>query len=246
VTRSSLAIGPGLALALALAVAAAAAGCADPPVDGRGAVRVLAPNGDVTLVAGELAVVRWQRGSDAAGAAMTVELLDDAGAVAMVIAPAIEDVDELSWYPPGVAAASAFRVRVVARSGTEAVGEDSSDAAFTIAPPAGLSFARDVQPIFTARCTTQFCHGHESQVALLDLSAGRSHAALVEVPSATAACRAFVRVRAGMPEASYLLWKLTGSGTCLAGVRMPKDAAALGAAELSTIRGWISEGARAN
>lgn len=120
------------------------------------------------------------------------------------------------------------------------------DAAPAIDAPDGVSLARDVQPIFTARCATRFCHDHATQAAVLDLSAGAAHGALVGVPSQTAACSAFVRVRAGLPEQSYLLWKLAGAGACLFGVRMPKDAPALAEAELNVIRGWIAEGARPN
>ena len=52
---------------------------------------------------------------------------------------------------------------------------------------AGVSLARDLQPVFTARCTTQFCHGTASQVALLHLAPGFTHGSLVDVSSRTSA-----------------------------------------------------------
>jgi len=75
---------------------------------------------------------------------------------------------------------------------------------------------------------------------------GFAHGSLVEVGSQSSACNAYKRVRPGLPDQSYLLWKLAGSGPCLAGVRMPKGAAALPAAEISLIRDWITAGAKNN
>lgn len=204
---------------------------------------VLAPNGGEALVAAEPFMLRWSA-LPPAGPPFDVELVDAAGA-ATVIARDVAETS-LAWAPPGVAATGGFRVRVTAKGGDGAV-DDSSDAEFTISPPAtGTSLARDVQPIFTMRCNTRFCHGPESQVALLNLGPGAAHAALVDVMSASLACRAQIRVRPGMPDQSYLVWKLAGAGPCLTGVRMPKDAPALPAAELNVIRAWISEGAKHN
>jgi hypothetical protein len=230
VLRTSLALGCSLVIA-----------CGDPTSggpDGGGGVIVLAPNGGEALTAAEPFEIRWQ-GAD--GLPCDVELVGAAGAT--TIGSGVT-ASSLVWSPPGVAAAAEFRVRVVASAGPL---EDTSDAAFTISPPAvGVSLARDVQPVFTTRCTTRFCHGMESQVALLNLAAGAAHGALVEVASASAACRAFLRVKPGQADQSYLIWKLTGAGTCVSGVRMPKDAPALPAAELNLIRTWITEGAKPN
>jgi hypothetical protein len=232
--------------ALALLLAA----CGAPAVDGSLAVTVVAPNGGEVLVAAEPFELRWttsgaaELGVDGAALVSDVALVDEGGGT-IAIAEGITG-SSLTWAPPGVAAATRYRLRVTARAGS-ASASDSSDDAFTVAPPDGaVSLARDVQPIFTLRCATRFCHEHATQAAILDLSVGAARAALVDVPSATAACRTFIRVRPGMPDQSYLVWKLAGAGTCLAGVRMPKDAAPLSATELALVRGWIGEGARPN
>lgn len=127
------------------------------------------------------------------------------------------------------------------------MGTDAADAPRPVDAPAGPGLARDVQPIFTARCAVRFCHDHATQANVLDLSEGAAHAALVDVRSQTAACGAFVRVRPGRPDESYLVWKLAGGGGgCLTGLRMPKNAPPLSEAETSVIRGWIAAGAPAN
>lgn len=222
--------------------------CSDPTAggpDGGLAVTVLAPNGGEALTAAEPIDLRWHL-SAAEALPCDVDLLAADGTKVATIAAGVTD-RSLAWSPPGVAATTEFRVRITARAGDGSSVEDSSDAAFTVNPPAvGVSLARDVQPIFTLRCTTRFCHGVESQVALLNLAPGAAHGALVGVVSAAGACHTFVRVRPGLPDQSYLIWKLAGSGACLAGGRMPKDAPALSAAELTSIRTWIAEGAKPN
>ena len=216
--------------------------CLDPDTgdDAPPGLTVLAPNGGEALVAAEPFELRWSATAPAVPP-FDVALVDGAGAI-LPIASGVEG-SGLSWAPPGVAAPTSYRLRVTASGGAE----DASDAEFTVSPPAsGTSLARDVQPIFTARCTTTACHGAASQVALLNLAPGASHGALVDVRSATAACGAQVRVRPGQPDQSYLLWKLAGAGPCFTGVRMPKNAAALAAAEVNVIRAWIAEGAKHN
>ena len=221
--------------------------CGDPTASGPDAgfgVTVLTPNGGEALIAAEPVELRW-RLSAAEALPCDVDLLGADGTKVATIAAGVT-ASTLAWSPPGVVAATEFRIRVTAHD-VDGTAEDSSDAAFTVNPPSvGFSLARDVQPIFTLRCTTRFCHGVESQVALLNLAPGASHGALVDVVSATAACHTFVRVRPALPDQSYLIWKLAGGGACLSGGRMPKDAPALTAAELTSIRTWIAEGAKPN
>ena len=225
----------------------ALAACGEPTPggpDARLAVTVVSPNGGEALIAAEAIELAWAL-APAEAVPCDVELIDGEGR-ATTIAAGVTAMS-LTWSPPGVAAPAPFRIRVTARAVDGLTVEDASDEAFTISPPAtGVSLARDVQPIFTAGCTTRFCHGADSQVALLNLSAGAAHGALVGVGSVAAACSAQVRVRPGQPDQSYLLWKLAGAGPCVAGVRMPKGAAALAAGEVNVIRTWIAEGARPN
>ena len=93
-----------------------------------------------------------------------------------------------------------------------------------------MSFSRDVQPIFDARCTA--CH--PISYPYLDLRAGRSYDDLVGVPSAIDP--ALERVLPGRPELSDLL----------AHHPDPSNAGLLGERERSVIRQWIEQGAERN
>ncbi len=214
-------------------------------------VTVGAPDGGEALTAAEPVTITWTV-ADPAGRPLVVDVVTvaEGGATAVVasgVAVAAGAAGAVTWAPPGVAAPTQLKIRITATAADGAVASDESDAVFTVSPPAtGVSLARDLQPVFTARCTTQFCHGTASQVALLHLAPGFTHGALVDVNSQSSACNAYKRVRPGQPDQSYLLWKLAGSGPCLAGVRMPKGAAALAPAEISLIRNWITAGARNN
>lgn len=107
-----------------------------------------------------------------------------------------------------------------------------------IAPGGGtvpVSYADDVQPIWSAHCTG--CHGG---TAGLELGAPDSRANLVGVASAN---WGGVLVVAGDPAASILYRKLTGDGGV--GDRMPQGGA-LGAGDIETVRRWIAEGAPDN
>lgn len=111
-------------------------------------------------------------------------------------------------------------------------------------------FAR-VQAIFDASCTR--CHapggiGYNQTGGAanggLDLTAGSSHAALVDRPTfqlPTVDPR--WRVRPGEADSSYILEKIS-SATPKAGSRMPQDGPPyLSAPEIETIRAWIADGA---
>jgi hypothetical protein len=94
----------------------------------------------------------------------------------------------------------------------------------------GVSFSRDVQPIFDGKCTT--CH--PVSYPQLDLRAGRSYAQLVRVPAQTNL--AFQRVLPGRPELSFLLTH-------------PPDPALvdlMSDSDREVITRWIAEGAKDN
>lgn len=93
-----------------------------------------------------------------------------------------------------------------------------------------VSYARDVQPVFNAKCSA--CH--PVSFPQLDLSPGRSYAELVRVPAV--GNRAFLRVVPGKPELSWLLIH-------------PKDRQVRGllsAEEIQLITRWIRDGAPDN
>jgi hypothetical protein len=119
-------------------------------------------------------------------------------------------------------------------------------------PPArpSVSFAANVQPIFTATCALGGCHDAATRAQGLDLS-GAARGRIVNVRSTE--IRQRVLVQPGHPDTSYLQQKVEGAPP-LAGVLMPQGcpgsplngARCLGLDEIAAIRTWIEECAPAN
>ena len=110
-------------------------------------------------------------------------------------------------------------------------------------PPTTVSFGGDVQPIFSARCAVPLCHSGATPTQGLDLSPGRSYAAIVGRPSTE---RPDLKiVDPGAPATSYLEWKISGApaGQSILGSPMPLTGGPLSAVEQAIIREWIAEGA---
>jgi hypothetical protein len=103
--------------------------------------------------------------------------------------------------------------------------------------PAGISFANDIQPIFSARCAISGCHVLPTPTGGLVLSAGSSYANLVNVP--TQVFTPGVRVTPNDVAAS-VLYLLVSSGT------MPATGSPLTTAQINAIREWIESGAPNN
>lgn len=124
-----------------------------------------------------------------------------------------------------------------------------SEASLGDALPSGdngeVSFARDVQPIFTTICVR--CHTGSSLAALegieLDLRDGNAFASLVNRASDEAGGRTLVIP--GDSDNSYLIEKLSESNPQV-GSRMPLFGASLSAERIDLIRQWIEEGAANN
>ena len=106
-----------------------------------------------------------------------------------------------------------------------------------------VSFAGQVQPVFTASCASAGCHTGNRPAASLSLASGAAFAALVNVPSSS--CGSRLRVKPAAVSASYLVDKLLGTNLC-SGTQMPKAGSGLPAAQLSAITGWICQGAPNN
>lgn len=106
-----------------------------------------------------------------------------------------------------------------------------------------VSFSGAVQPIFTASCGSNGCHKGANAQGDLDLSAGASYQALVNV-SAKQCNDGRKRVLPGQPSQSYLIDKIMGVDLC-AGTQMPKMNL-LPAAQIETISNWICAGAPDN
>lgn len=109
-----------------------------------------------------------------------------------------------------------------------------------------VSFANDVQPIFSNRCALSGCHVAPSPPEGMNLSAGQAYANIVNVTSSQVP--AMVRVKPGDPEASYLVLKIEGRQAEVGGTgqRMPALGCCLSSAQIATIRSWISAGALNN
>jgi hypothetical protein len=108
--------------------------------------------------------------------------------------------------------------------------------------PPGVSSTTDVQPILSASCALTGCHGGNSPQASMSLAADRTFSNTVDVTSSGYAPAK--RIVPGDPEASVLYNKITDTGAF--GGDMPPGPAALGAAEIETIRAWIEAGAENN
>jgi len=107
-----------------------------------------------------------------------------------------------------------------------------------------VSFANDVQPILTASCATMFCHSGATPKGGLDMSAGKSYAALVGVLAG--GCNdGRKRVEPGDPAVSYIVDKMMGVDLCV-GKKMPPPPAMISTPEIQTISDWICGGALDN
>jgi hypothetical protein len=114
------------------------------------------------------------------------------------------------------------------------VGSGTGDVA--VANP---SFARDLQPIFTARCAVTGCHvtPTEANLRLVLTDEATSYGNLVNVPSVE--FPSAVRVAPGSSATSYLMSKLDAG-------EMPKQGPMLSQGTRDTIRNWIDQGAARN
>jgi hypothetical protein len=113
----------------------------------------------------------------------------------------------------------------------------------TTLPPPAVSFAAGVQPILTARCLGAGCHADQfPSVPGFDLRAGHAHASLT-TRNAALGCIGQALVVPGDPTAGVLIRRLTGT-TC--GTQMPLVGGPLPAANVDTIRAWITAGAPDN
>ena len=104
-----------------------------------------------------------------------------------------------------------------------------------------LSYATDIEPIFTKECGD--CHSADNPKKGLDLSQGHGFAALLDRPSQMEPPA--VLVKAGDQAGSYLWAKLSHSQA--KGKGMPRTMFSdrkLGEAELTIVGRWIGEGAK--
>jgi cytochrome c553 len=120
----------------------------------------------------------------------------------------------------------------------------SSNTTGTTTQASGVSFSRDIQPIFNSYCVV--CHAGAGQAGLT-LEPASAYSNLVGVPS-TESTNGELRVKAGTPDQSYLLAKVNGTQIAAGGKggQMPLGATPLSAAQISLIQQWIAAGAPNN
>jgi hypothetical protein len=115
---------------------------------------------------------------------------------------------------------------------------------------ANVRFARDVQPIFTARCTQGGCHSAILPAAGLILAAPGTVSRLVNQPTSPE-CSALVsnvfRVKPGDPRNS-MLWRKTSDDPtkCLDAMPLPVPLSIVSPCEFSRLEAWIQQGALDN
>ncbi|MGH7526656.1 MAG: hypothetical protein ACREMX_08115 [Gemmatimonadales bacterium] len=114
------------------------------------------------------------------------------------------------------------------------------------APGPSTTLSGDVQPILSANCALSGCHAGPNPVLGQDLSAGRTFASVVDVPSVEAP--SLRRVRPFLPDSSYLVHKIQGTQATVggSGQRMPLIGGPLTEDEIGVIRAWIAAGALDN
>ncbi len=123
-------------------------------------------------------------------------------------------------------------------------GYGTSSNPMTPSDTGAVSFASDVQPIFTANCTNSSCHGGSSPQQGQNLTAGQAYSNIVNVASHEVPL--YARVKPFSSDSSYLYMKITGDPRIAGGtVKMPKGGS-LSSAQIATIKSWIDQGAKNN
>ena len=112
--------------------------------------------------------------------------------------------------------------------------------------PTEISFAADIQPIFTNSCALSGCHAGGSPAVGMNLSDGQAYTNIVNV--AAVALPSMDRISPGEPDSSYLVHKIQGTQAAVGGVgeRMPLSGCCLSQAQIESIRAWVEAGAENN
>jgi hypothetical protein len=129
----------------------------------------------------------------------------------------------------------------VVRARDQAGNVDSNTTEVT-ATTTHVGFASDVVPIFTQACTSSGCHAGANAAESIDLSSPQN-ARTTMVGVASSQCSALSIVKPFEPNASYLMQKLRGHGTCFFGWQMPEQATPLTSAQIDLVSAWIGKGA---
>lgn len=220
----------------------------DAPMPGTPVVTIYAPRLNQAFYMTQTAQVVWSVSEDGASTECDVFALD--GTSRIDIALDVRAFQGLGvstpWTLTAVAPFDAYVARVQCRDDNNPplVGTATSSEFAVVAPPQPVSYAAQVQPIWTASCTSNACHDSTIPQERLNLTPSASRAALVGVASQQ--CPTTQLVNPGSPDQSYIMFKLQGNGPCMTGGRMPKASPILSVAQRNIIRDWIANGAPDN
>ena len=106
---------------------------------------------------------------------------------------------------------------------------------------ASAEFAANVESIFASNCTDAGCHSPPNPQQNMDLSAGASYAALVNVQANSGG--GLDRVEPGSPDLSFVVHKLEGTNGV---TQMPLNRTPLPQGTIDIVRAWIQTGAQNN
>jgi hypothetical protein len=151
-------------------------------------------------------------------------------------------IGAIAAFPPAAAASTGGKVEVVVTGQDGNLWHNRFQAKTAAAEPE-ISFAKEIQPIFTANCS---CHSGRFAPEGMNLAAGQAIANIVNVASAEA--RGLDRIEPGDPQKSYLIHKVSGTQRTVggSGSRMPLGGKPLSDDLINKIRQWITQGAKNN
>jgi len=210
-------------------------------------VAISAPNSGNSYYQTDSVDITWTGNDD--GAQLTCDVTATSGGTPVTIAPGVTETPgtpvtqtwDLASVPPGT-----YTITVTVNDdGTPSLSAMATTSITVTGPPAQVKFGTQVLPILTNNCAKTACHGNVQTQKGLNLTSSQAYANLVGVASQE--CPSNVRVKAGDPANSYVIWKLRGDMTqgCWSGSQMPKGSP-LTSAQIQTISDWIANGAPNN
>jgi len=111
-----------------------------------------------------------------------------------------------------------------------------------ISDTSGVSFANQVQPIFTANCAMSGCHAGTLPQDGMSLEDGKAYANIVNQHNIDFGN--YLIVKPFYSDSSFLYFKITGNS--IAGPRMPFEKPPLPDSSIELIKQWIDQGAKAD
>lgn len=116
----------------------------------------------------------------------------------------------------------------------------AGDGVLDLVTAPGVTLTELQNEVFTTRCAIPNCHAGANPPQGMNLSAGQTHANVVNVPSNE--LPQYLRIHPGNPTDSYLYMKITGDPR-IGGSPMPLTGGPLAADQIEAIRQWIEDGA---